>query len=172
MRQEYDDELAKIPENTPIVYLDESGIDTCLVREKGRSKRGKKIFVKTKGKKFKRLNVISAIINNVPIGEATYDCKTNSHWFEAWFQFWLCPKLPENSLIIMDNAAFHRKKQLKIIADIFGFKLLFLPAYSPDKNPIEHFWANMKRWLRKFMSDYKTLQEALKAYFTAKKLNA
>jgi transposase len=48
----------------------------------------------------------------------------------------------------MDRARFHRKKQLEAICKKAKVRLLFLPAYSPDFNPIEKDWANMKRALR------------------------
>ena len=48
----------------------------------------------------------------------------------------------------MDNASFHRKNILREIAAEFGVNVLFLPSYSPDFNPIETSWANMKQWLR------------------------
>jgi hypothetical protein len=59
-----------------------SYLDECQVRECGRSKRGVKLFVPCRGRKFKRTNVISAILNNKIVGEV-YDCKTDSHWFES-----------------------------------------------------------------------------------------
>jgi transposase len=61
----------------------------------------------------------------------------------------------------MDNASFHPKKELKKIADRYGVHLLFLPAYSPDYNPIEKFWANLKHWLRDHLSCFDSLQAAI-----------
>ena len=54
--------------------------------------------------------------------------------------------LSENTVIIMDNASFHRKDALYKIASRHGVGLLFLPPYSPDFNPIECAWANFKKW--------------------------
>ncbi len=54
----------------------------------------------------------------------------------------------------MDNASFHRKEKLQMLAKQAGVKLLFLPPYSPDFNPIEKSWANVKRWLRDNLSQY------------------
>lgn len=108
------------------------------------------------------------MIDNKTIGESTYESRTNSHWFEAWFAYYLCPKLPENCVVIMDNARFHRKKQLRDIAEVFGFRIIFLPPYSPDKNPIEKLWANMKRWLKKWAHLYKSIQDAIMEFFRQK----
>jgi transposase len=64
----------------------------------------------------------------------------------------------------MDNASFHRKKVLRKLAR-GKVRLLFLPAYSPDYNPIEKSWANMKRFLRNNVQDYQSLASAILDYF-------
>jgi transposase len=65
----------------------------------------------------------------------------------------------------MDNARFHRKAELERIANVYGFKIIWLPPCSPDKNPIEKLWANLKNWLRIFAHLYSTIQEAAIDYF-------
>ena len=69
------------------------------------------------------------------------------------------------SLIIMDNARFHRKLQIGRIAKLYGFSVLWLPPYSPDKSPIEHLWANLKNWLRNFPHLYPSIQDAVADHF-------
>ncbi|MCL2520953.1 MAG: transposase [Spirochaetaceae bacterium] len=66
--------------------------------------------------------------------------------FETWLTQKLLPKLPQNSHIIMDNATFHRKSTLPVLAE----KVIFLPPYSPELNPTRHFWANLKNNLERF----------------------
>jgi transposase len=65
----------------------------------------------------------------------------------------------------MDNAAFHRKTRLKAMAQEKECRVVFLPAYSPDLNPIEKFWARLKKRLRKILPRYSSLDEALDACF-------
>lgn len=67
----------------------------------------------------------------------------------------------------LDNASFHRKKALLKILDGTGIRLLFLPSYSPDFNPIEKKWANLKRALSNMLPSYDSLQEAIIAYLTS-----
>jgi transposase len=69
----------------------------------------------------------------------------------------------------MNNASFHRKKFLEIISKIYNFKLLFLPPYSPNKNPIE-LWANMKRWLKANAKKFETIQSSIYGFFNFRKL--
>ena len=64
----------------------------------------------------------------------------------------------------MDNAKFHRKKELRKLAR-GKVRLLFLPPYSPDYNPIEKTWANMKRFLKNNMNIYQSVDSAIYDYF-------
>jgi transposase len=80
------------------------------------------------------------------------------------FEFVLIPLLKLGSVIVMDNASFHSKTYLPIIAEAYGHKILWLPKYSPDKNPIEHVWATMKTWLRNFSKNYASIREAIYAH--------
>ena len=85
--------------------------------------------------------------------------------FAEWFEWSLIPLLLVSSVIIMDRASFHNRQILETIADTYGHRILWLPAYSPDKNPIEHLWANVKNWLRSFSHYYDTIQRAIFEYF-------
>jgi putative transposase len=67
----------------------------------------------------------------------------------------------------MDNASFHPKKKLRNLARRHGIKLLFLPPYSPDFNPIEKTWANMKRGLIDIIPHCNDLPSAIYQYFHA-----
>ncbi|MDE7054840.1 MAG: transposase [Oscillospiraceae bacterium] len=60
--------------------------------------------------------------------------------FEDWFEHHLLSALPKETVIMMDNASFHRKEQLYCLAQKYCCSLIFLPPYSLDLNPIKHFW--------------------------------
>jgi transposase len=66
-------------------------------------------------------------------------------FFVDWFEFDLLSVVSPGQTIIMDNASFHPKKELRKIAGRYRLNLLLLPPYSPDFNPTEKFWANLKR---------------------------
>ena len=86
-------------------------------------------------------------------------------YFEAWFQQCLLPALTQKSVIILDNARFHRMGVLREMAEKLGHKVLPLAPYSPELNPIEKVWANIKRYLRTVLSDYARFDDALVSYF-------
>jgi transposase len=88
-----------------------------------------------------------------------------SELFENWIETELIKSIPKGYTIIMDNAAFHRKNRLEDLAQMHGFKLLFLPAYSPDFNPIEKTWANLKRALVDILPYVENLESGIYNYF-------
>ena len=65
----------------------------------------------------------------------------------------------------MDNAAFHSKAYLLVIAEAYRHKILWLPEYSPGLNPIEHAWGNMKKRLRNYYKKYSNIRMAISDYF-------
>ena len=136
-----------------------------MARNKARSPKGERVIVARPGKRFKRINVVAGQCGSEVIAETQYPWTTNSRWFEVWFEWHLCPNLRPNSVIVMDNAKFHRKVPLEKIASYYGYKLLWLPPYSPDKNYIEQLWANLKNWLRLWSHLYTSVQDAIQDYF-------
>ena len=82
-----------------------------------------------------------------------YERSTDSAVFEVWFEGRLMPALSRGHVVIMDNAQFHRKAELRNIASRYGILVLFLPPYSPDYNPIEKLWANMNVLVRKWVGE-------------------
>ena len=151
---------------TNIIYVDESGIDAYYQREYARAKRGVIVQDTKRGKKFQRTNIIAGLWGEKHIAVKCYEHSTTSAFFEDWFEFELLGQIPQNSLIIMDNASFHRKNQLFKIAARYGVWLLFLPPYSPDYNPIEKSWANFKRWLCDNIKRFPNIEWAAEVYFS------
>ncbi len=158
--KEYLEKIVNIPfEN--IAYVDETGIDTYLYREYGYAPRGKPIQGVVSGRKYKRIGIVAAKLDRKIVAPFEYSGTIDSTLFEKWFKHQLLPTLPKETVIVMDNAAFHRKKQLFSIAEENGYRLIFLPPYSPELNPIEKFWSWLKRHLKKFLPYFNTFNDAL-----------
>ncbi|WP_236839484.1 transposase [Beggiatoa leptomitoformis] len=88
--------------------------------------------------------IIEALLNFCLLTVSLISGAINSDVFFAWITQDLLPKLPQNSVIVMDNATFHKRSDIQqAILDV-GHLLEYLPPYSPDLNPIEHEWAQAK----------------------------
>ena len=108
--------------------------------------------------------MVAGLTNGELIAPMTYEETMTSDFFEAWFQKFLLPTLNTPSVIIMDNARFHRMGKLELLCEEFGHKLLPLPPYSPEYNPIEKTWAHIKKHLKKVLPSCSTFFEALLSY--------
>ena len=93
-------------------------------------------YGKIQGKKFERLNIVAAKHGDEILARCEYTCNMNSALFELWFVEVLLAEITAGSVIIMDNASWRRKKVLRRLAEAAGCRVIFLPPYSPDFNPI------------------------------------
>ena len=161
---EYKYEIADIPPET-IAYVDETGIDSYYYREYGYSPEGQPVHGRIRGRKYARTGIVAAQMGDAIIAPCQYSGTMNHELFEDWFENTLLPALPEGTVIVIDNASFHRKKQLYCLAQEHGCYVIFLPPYSPDLNPIEHFWSWLKRTLRKILPKLDSLDLSIFAAF-------
>ncbi len=141
--------------------MDETGIDTCLYREYGYAPRGQKVNAAISGRKYKRVGIVAAQLGQEIISPLAYSGTMDSSLFEFWFEKQLLPALPQGAVVVMDNASFHCRARLISVALKYGFRLIFLSPYSPEFNPIENFWAWLKRRLRSSLASYKSFDDAL-----------
>jgi len=148
-----------------LVYVDETGIDQCLYREYARAPRGEKTTAQISGKKFKRVNIVAGTCLGKWVAPLEYSGTTDSVLFEFWFENCLLRELREGSVIVLDNATFHKKSVLPDLAKGYGCEVLFLPPYSPDLNPIEKKWAWLKRKLREILHKFDSFDDAISTCF-------
>ena len=160
----YQEQIQGIPAEK-IAYVDECGIDTYLYREYGYAPQGQQVFGRIKGRKYQRCGIVAAKMGYKILAPFQYSGTMDSSLFEFWFSNQLLPSLDKGSVIVMDNASFHSKRRLIFAAQNAGYKLIFLPPYSPELNPIEKFWAWLKRFLRKIFSSAASFDDALSTAF-------
>ncbi|QVL54775.1 MAG: transposase [Simkaniaceae bacterium] len=96
-----------------------------------------------------RTNVIGALIDKELLVADLFTGNINTTIFNRWVTESLIPKLPNNSVLVMDNATFHKGAETKKHIEKAGHILIYLPPYSPELNPIEHKWAEKKAKRRK-----------------------
>jgi hypothetical protein len=120
-----------------VFYLDECGVDHRLYREQGRSPRGERIYEAVAGKRRERSSIISASQQGKLVAPLVFQGSCNTEVVDAYFEQVLLPELPPGSVIVLDNARFHQSPTTQRLVEAAGCQLLFLPAYSPDLNPIE-----------------------------------
>lgn len=111
--------------------------------------------------------MVAAKIGSEIIAPFAFSGSMDKDLFEGWLEQVFVPALPnpKKSVLILDNASFHRKNAIYDIADEYGFRVMFLPPFSPDLNPIEKLWANVKRRLRLHMHEFGSFWMALSHAF-------
>ena len=135
------------------MYVDESGFEPHTYRPYAWSPRGKKSHGNRWGRGGVRTNLIAAKRGKELLAPVLYEGSTSADWFNQWFEEHLLKELNLGSTIIMDNAPFHKKEEIRDMAEAAGHKVLFLPPYSPDFNPIEQDFAILKKIRQKMPLD-------------------
>ena len=165
-REEYLEEIKDIPHQS-LVYIDESGIEMNICKDRGWGEVGEMLVGKKSGKYYERTNIIAGYVNNKSIAPMVFNGSCNTELFENWVAQFLIKELKSGQVIVMDNASFHKSQKTQELIESVGCRIIFLPPYSPDLNPIEKFWANMKRWIKDKITEFGKLYEAITGFFTA-----
>jgi transposase len=131
-------------EGKNVVYLDESGFEKETLRDYGYAKIGARCVDSFDWQAKERTNVIGAIFCGILLGIGLFDFNVNANVFHGWVVQCLLAALPSNSVIVMDNATFHKRQDIQEAITQAGHILEYLPPYSPDLNPIEKKWAQAK----------------------------
>ena len=143
-----------------IVYFDESGFKSDDYRTHGWAKRGKKVHGDICGNRRKTTNLIMAQRGKEWLAPMLFKASCTAQTVLAWLGKMLLKEITRPSVIIMDNAAFHRKEKIRELLEKAGHTLLCLPPYSPDLNPIEQSFAVIKK-RRQFFKGENALETIL-----------
>jgi len=130
------------------VFLDESGVTTQMTRRYGRAPGGERVGEATPQSHWRTLTVLGAITIKGVLASMTIEEATDGDVFLAYLEQVLCPKLEAGHVVIMDNLRAHKVEGVREKIEGRGARLVYLPPYSPDFNPIEQIWAKVKQWLR------------------------
>lgn len=119
------------------------------------------------GKRYARESFIAGQIQEKVVAPFCYDGTCDGQLFNFWLEKFLLPELGPGYTIVMDNASIHKSEETLNLIYRANCKILFLPPYSPDLNPIERLWARIKAKIRKSIANFGSLSEAIDFAFKA-----
>jgi transposase len=131
-----------------LIFLDESGAKTNLTRLRGRSPRGERANASCPAGHWQTMTMISSIRLDGSTACMALEGTTDTESFRAYVRQVLVPTLRPGDIVVMDNLSPHKCDQTLALIVEAGAQVLFLPAYSPDLNPIEKMWSKIKSLLR------------------------
>lgn len=132
-----------------LVFIDETGANTKMVRSHGRSPRGLRLRAKAPWGHWKTTTFTAGLRCGGITAPFVLDGPMNGQAFRAYVEQVLAPTLAEGDIVVLDNLPAHKVKGVRDAIEARGARLLYLPPYSPDLNPIELIFAKLKALLRK-----------------------
>ena len=109
--------------------------------------------------------MIAGWSNKVEYAPMIFKGCCNTEVVLSWLEYFLIPELKPNQIVVMDNASFHKSPTIRELIERAGCFLWFLPPYSPDFNPIERHWANLKEALKKLNKPYLHVQQQIELLY-------
>ena len=145
-----------------LVFIDESGAKTNMTRTRGRAPRGMRVIDQVPAGHWATTTMISAIRTSGPFAAALVHGATDTDVFLAYVEHALVPELKPGDVVILDNLQPHKAARVRELVQGAGARLLYLPPYSPDFNPIENMWSKVKQHLRSAAArTFEALREAV-----------
>jgi transposase len=132
-----------------LVFIDETGTSTNMARLRGRAPRGDRLVGKVPHGHWKTTTFVAGLRANALTAPCVIDGPMNGDAFLAYIEQVLVPTLKPGDIVVMDNLSSHKAPAIRQAIEIAGARLLYLPPYSPDFNPIEQLFAKLKAALRK-----------------------
>jgi transposase len=131
-----------------LVFIDETGASTKMARLRGRSPRGQRCRAPIPHGHWKTTTLVAGLRLSGMTAPMVIDGAINGEAFLAWTRQMLVPTLREGDMVVMDNLPAHKVAGIREAIEATGARLEFLPPYSPDFNPIEQAFAQIKAFLR------------------------
>jgi transposase len=151
-----------------LVFVDESGVTRSMTRRYGRAPKGRRVPGAVPLGHWEVTTLIGALALDGLRASFSVDAATDADVFQVFVQQILCPALRPGDVVIWDNLPAHKSVDLQPALGSIGAKLLPLPPYSPDFNPIEQCWSKVKESLRSAQArTTKALQKAITRAFAA-----
>lgn len=174
-RESWFDHFAEVRANQ-LVFLDEFGATTTMQRTHGRAAPGERVVTRLPHGHWKMISTIAAMSVSGIIASASFDGATDSELFVTFVRDALLEVLKPGQVLVMDNLPAHKSPQIDQLVESIGARVLRLPPYSPDFNPIEMAISKIKTMLRKLARRsveglFSGIGEALQSIRTTDALN-
>jgi transposase len=132
-----------------LVFLDEFGATTNMARTRARGPRGQRVVCKTPHGHWKVLSTIAALTTCGILGFGSFDGATDTETFLVFVRDGLVPNLKAGQVVVLDNLPAHKSPKIDELIESVGARVMRLPPYSPDYNPIEMAISKAKSILRR-----------------------
>lgn len=134
-----------------------------MTRLYGRAPKSERIKDYVPDVRFQRVSILSTVRLNGDKNPLVFSGTLNASFFKKYIEEVLFPSLSPNDILLLDNSSVHTARIVREAFEKCRFKVIYLPKYSPDFNPIEMMWSKLKAFLRKMKArTYDKLMEALK----------
>ena len=149
LRSEY---WSKVKDIDPkdLVFLDEMGVRLGLMRTHARAVPGNRAYDFKPFYRGSKVSVIGAITVSKVLAVMMLDDSMDAAAFKVYVSKCLVPQLWKGAVVVMDNLPAHKVEAIAPLIEAVGAKILYLSPYSPEFNPIEHWWSQLKAFLRQF----------------------
>jgi transposase len=134
---------------TRLVFIDETWAKTNMTRTRGWQARGKPLVAKVPHGHWQTMTFLAALRHDCITAPFVLDGPINGDAFKVYVEQVLAPTLKPGDIVVMDNLGSHKSGKVRQLIRSAGARLLFLPPYSPDLNPIKQVFAKLKTLLRK-----------------------
>ena len=132
-----------------LVFIDETWASTNMARPRGRGPRGEWLRAGIPHGHWKTTTFVAGLRLTGLVAPMVLDGPINRNAFQAYVDQVLVPELSRGDVVVMDNLGSHKGPAVRRAIESAGARLLYLPPYSPDFNPIENAFAKLKALLRK-----------------------
>jgi transposase len=143
----FDEQLDLDPDR--LVFIDETWASTNMARKPGRCPKGERLRMGVPHGHWKTTTFVGALTLQGFIAPFVLDGPIDRNAFETYVEKVLVPELSAGDVVVMDNLSSHKGPRVRELIEAAGARLLYLPPYSPDFNPIEMAFSKLQALLRK-----------------------
>ena len=141
--------VAAAVEPASLVFVDEMGVHTSLAPIYGYAPEGERLNLVVPRNRGKNTTLLSSMTLSGMGSSLAVEGATTARIFETYVEKVLAPSLRPGQIVVMDNLGAHKPRRVRELIERRGCELVYLPAYSPDYNPIEEAFSKVKNLLRK-----------------------